>query len=147
MGDAVEDERLRGLAEADLLVEAAGVLLSFDDDAVGAEVLAGGLDAFEHHPPPVALAADGGDDASDGHLIHVRPGGADAAEGDDLVAFRKPKMDRSLVVAVEVLVDAVLLDDEYVGADPEELVEFVEGQFLKGLLVEYGFGGFHRKQR
>ena len=73
----------------------------------------------------------------DGNLVHVRPGGTDPAQGYELVVFREPQVDGSLVVPVHVLIDTVLLHDENLAADPQELVKLVNRQFGKRFLMEY----------
>ena len=137
MRDAVEDERLGGLAETDLLVEAFRVFLGLDVDDRCTEVFPGRRDALQHDPLAIPFAAFGGDDTPDGDLLHVRPGRADPTQGDDLAAFRQPQVDGRLVIPVHVLVDAVLLHDENLAADPQEFVEFVHRQFGKRFLMEY----------
>lgn len=142
VGDAVEEEGGGGLAEADLLVEAAGVFLGFEVDAGGGEAGAGGFDGGEHDPAAVTLAADGGDDAADGDFFHVGAGGADAAEGEDGAGgVGEPEVDGGLVVGVHVLVDAVLFDDEDGAADLQQRVEFRDGQVAELLFME---GDCHR---
>ena len=66
----------------------------------------------------------------------MRPGGAHPAQGDDLVAFREPQMEGSLVVPVHILIHAVLLHDENLAADPQEFVELVHRQVGKRFLMK-----------
>ena len=42
-------------------------------------------------------------------------------------------MDSRLVVPVHVLIDTVLLHDEDLAADPQEFVQFVDGQLVETL--------------
>ena len=88
--DAVQDEGLGGLLEPHLLVEALRVFLGLDVDDPGIEMLPGRGDALQHDPLAVPLAALCRYDTPDGNLLHMRPGRADPAQGDDLVAFREP---------------------------------------------------------
>ena len=104
-------------------------------------MLPGRVDALQHDPLAIAFAAHGGDDTSDGNLLHMRPGRAYPAQGDDLVAFREPQMDGSLVIPVHVLIDTVLLHDENLAADAEEFVELVHRQVGKRFLMKYGRHG------
>ena len=67
----------------------------------------------------------------------MRPGGADPAQGDDLVAFREPQVEGGLVVPVHILIHAVLLHDENLAAGPQEFVEFVHRQVGKRFLMKY----------
>ena len=122
MRDAVEDERFGGLAEPHLFVEAFRVFLSLDVDDLRPEVFLGCGNTLPHDLLTIVLTALGGDHASNGNLTHVRPGGTDPTQGDDLVLFRKPQVDGCLVIPVQVLVDAVLLHDENLTADPQEFV-------------------------
>ena len=108
--------------EAGLFIESAGILLGFDVDAGGAEVFAGGPDGGVHDLQAVSLAPFGGDNPADGDGLHVGAGGTDPAEGDHPFTFGEPHMQRRLVVAVEVLIDAVLLYDEDFTADPEQFI-------------------------
>ena len=71
----------------------------------------------------------------------MRPGGAHPAQGDDLVAFREPQMEGSLVVPVHILIHAVLLHDENLAADPQEFVELVHRQVGKRFLMKNGWHG------
>ena len=74
--DAVQNEGFGGLAETHLLIKAFRVFLGFDVDDLCVEMLPGRGDALQHDPLAIPLAPLGGDDAPDGDLLHMRPGGA-----------------------------------------------------------------------
>ena len=79
MGNAIQDEWLRGLPEPNLLVEAAGILLGFNVYALRPKAFLRRLDPFKHHSLAIAFTSLHRDHTSYGHLFHMRPCRADAA--------------------------------------------------------------------
>ena len=76
MRDALEDEGVGGLTEADALVEALGVFLSLDLDRRDVETADSLVDSVEHDLLAEALAANSRENPADRSLLEVSAGGA-----------------------------------------------------------------------
>lgn len=87
--------------------------LRFDFDCIEVfEETFGSVNGSLENYLSISLAALGGDDSSDAHISQLRPSRAYTTNGYGLAVLRDSKMDSSLVVIVNVLVDTVLLNNK-----------------------------------
>lgn len=106
-------ERLRRGLKAKLLIEVLLRELRFDFDCIEVfEETFGGINGSLENYLPVSFAALSGDDSSDAYVSQLRSRRAYTANGYGLAVLRDPKMNGSLVVVVNVLVNTVLLNDK-----------------------------------
>ena len=96
----------------------------------------GSINGMKHDLLAIPFASFCGDDPANGYFLHVSTGRTYTSQGDDLIGYSQPQVDGLLVIAVHVLIDAVLLNHEYLTTYSQEFVQFIRSQFLKRFFMQ-----------
>ncbi len=124
-------------------------------------MLYGCLDGAKHDLLAIAFATLSSDDSAYRNLLHVSTGRTYTSQGNNLdlrsslftlgkvdasitlfslthnlVCDSQPQVDGLLVIPVHILIDAVLLNHEYLTTYSKEFVQLVSGQFLKRFFMQ-----------
>ena len=85
---------------------------------------------MKHYLLAIAFATLSGNDSADGDFLHVNTSRTYTGQGDDLISHGQPQMNGLLIITVQILIDAVLLNDEYLATHSQEFIEFIHCQPL-----------------
>ena len=63
-----------------------------------------------------------GDNSADGYFLHVSTSRTDTGQGNNLISHSEPQVDGILIIAVQILINAVLLNKNYFAFMEHKLV-------------------------
>ena len=154
--NAIEHKGVGRLSESYTFIESSGILLCLGIYECRAELFYGCLDDVKHDLLAIAFATLSNDDSAYRNFLHVSTGRTYTSQSNNLdlrsslftlgkvdasitlfslthnlVCDNQPQVDGLLVVAVNVLINAVLLNHEYLATHSQEFVQFIRSQFLK----------------
>ena len=96
----------------------------------------GSINGMKHDLLAIAFATLSSDDSAYRNFFHVSIGRAYTSQGNNFVCYGQPQVDGFLVIPVHVLIDAVLLNHEYLATYSQEFVQFIRSQFLKRFFMQ-----------
>ena len=122
MRNAIEHESLGRLPESHAFIESFGILLCFNIYDCRTEMFNGSIYGMKHDLLAIAFVSFCRDDPADGDFFHVSTCRTYTSQGNDFTLYGQPQMNGFLVIAVQILIDAVLFNHKDLATHSEEFV-------------------------
>ena len=82
----------------------------------------GSINGIKHDLLAIPFTSFCSDDSANRDLLHVSTGRTYTCQGNDLICYCQPQVDRSLVIPIHVLINTVLLYHEHLATYSKEFV-------------------------